>query len=62
MVQVRQLLHTRLPLSLGPMVDSLALWLQGVLLTGNGCPGRVVAALAGRGATPTPCAADCAMG
>ena len=40
-------LHTRLPP--GPRADSLALWLQGTLLAGNGCLDRVAAALAARG-------------
>ncbi|MCY4519468.1 MAG: hypothetical protein OXC13_01660 [Caldilineaceae bacterium] len=41
--------HTRLPLPPGPLQDSLALWLQGTLLAGNGCLDRVAAALAARG-------------
>ncbi|MCY4519993.1 MAG: hypothetical protein OXC13_04345, partial [Caldilineaceae bacterium] len=43
------MLHTHLPLPPGPLADSLALWLQGTLLAGNGCLDRVAAALAARG-------------
>ena len=47
--RIRELLHSRLPLPPGPLADSLALWLQGMLPAENGCPGRVAAALAARG-------------
>ncbi len=47
--RIHPLLHTRLPLPPGPLRDSLALWLQGTLLAGNGCLDRVAAALAARG-------------
>ena len=47
--RIHQLLQARLPLSPGPLVDSLALWLQGTLLAENGCLDRVAAALAARG-------------
>lgn len=47
--RIRQWLHTRLPLPPGPLPDSLALWLQGMLLAENGCLDRVAGALAARG-------------
>ncbi len=47
--RIRELLHTRLPLPPGPLQDSLALWLQGLLLAENGCLDRVAGALAARG-------------
>ena len=47
--RIRQWLHSRLPLPPGPLADSLALWLQGMLLAGNGCLDRVAGALAARG-------------
>ena len=43
------MLYARLPLPPGPLTDSLALWLQGMLLSENGCLDRVAAALAARG-------------
>ena len=52
--RIRELLHSRLPLPPGPLADSLALWLQGMLLAGNGCLDRV--------ATSTRCAGGCATG
>ena len=52
--RIQQLLHSRLPLPPGPLADSLALWLQGMLLAGNGCLDRVATALAaGGGNVPT---------
>ena len=47
--RIHQLLQVHLPLSPGPLADSLALWLQGTLLAENGCLDRVAAALAARG-------------
>ena len=47
--RIQQLLHSRLPLPPGPLADSLALWLQGMLLAENGCLDRVATALAVRG-------------
>ena len=47
--RIRQLLHSRLPLPPGPLADSLALWLQGLLRAENGCLDRVATALAARG-------------
>lgn len=43
------MLHTHLLLPPRPLQDSLALWLQGLLLSENGCLDRVVAALVARG-------------
>ena len=47
--RMRELLYSRLPLPPGPLADSLALWLQGTLLAGNGCLDRVATALAAGG-------------
>ena len=63
--RIRELLHSRLPLPPGPLADSLALWLQGRLLAGNGCLDRVVPAVPPADRYPTsaprtaplPCAA-----
>ena len=46
--RIHQLLQARLPRPPGPLADSLALWLQGMLLAENGCLDRVVAALVAR--------------
>ncbi len=45
--RIQQLLHSRLPLPPGPLTESLALWLQGLLLAENGCLDRVAAAWGG---------------
>ena len=41
--RIHQLLRTRLPLSPGPLADSLALWLQGTLLVVDPHADRLVA-------------------
>ena len=41
--RIHQLLQARLPLTPGPLADSLALWLQGLLRQGAACLRRLLA-------------------
>ena len=60
--RIRELLHNRLPLPPGPLADSLALWLQGMLLAENVAWTGWRRPWPPAGATSTRCAGGCATG